>query len=59
VRLVRQLPRDRVTALALADALRGVPWVLRERDVVPQEVERGYRLLEEMQLHSKARRYVS
>ncbi|GAA1551092.1 glycosyltransferase family 2 protein [Kribbella lupini] len=59
VRLVRQLPRDRVTALALADAVRGVPWVLRERDVVPDDVERGYRLLEEMQLHSKARRYVS
>jgi GT2 family glycosyltransferase len=59
VQLVRRLPRDRVTALALADAVRGVPWVLRERDVVPDDVERGYRLLEEMQLHSKARRYVS
>ena len=31
----------------------------RERRVVPPEVEAGYRLLEESQRHSTARRYVS
>ena len=59
VLLVRRLPRDRVTVQGLGDAVRGVPWVLRERAVVPPHVERGYRKLEDMQLDGGARRYVS
>jgi N-acetylglucosaminyl-diphospho-decaprenol L-rhamnosyltransferase len=59
VRHLSRVPRDRISVYAVADALRGVPWVLRERHVVPDHVERGYQLLDEMQLTSKARRYVS
>ncbi|MFD2488171.1 glycosyltransferase family 2 protein [Amycolatopsis jiangsuensis] len=51
-------PRDRTTLAAVAESLRGLPWVLRERSVVPAEVERGLRLLEEPQRNSAARRYV-
>lgn len=58
-RLLRRLPRDRVTAQGVGDAIRGLPWVLRERDPVPAYVERGYRRLEEMQLNGTARNYVS
>lgn len=58
-RLLRRLPRDRVTALGIGDAIRGLPWVLRERDPVPPHVERGYRLLEDSQLNGRARNYVS
>lgn len=43
---------------AIAEALGGLRWVLRERRVVPPEVEHGLRLLEEPQRHSVARRYV-
>jgi GT2 family glycosyltransferase len=52
-------PRDRVTALALLDALRGAPWVLRERRPLPEHVERRFLALEESQRTSAARRYVS
>lgn len=58
-RLLRRLPRDRVTAQGITDALRGLPWVLRERNPVPAYVERGYRQLEDMQLNGTARNYVS
>jgi len=58
-RLLPQLPRDRVTAWAIADAVRGLPWVVRERSVVPAHMESGYQRLEEMQLRGGARRYVS
>ena len=58
-RLLRRLPRDRVSLLGVAEALTGLPWVLHERAVVPAHVEHGYRLLEDMQLNGKARRYVS
>jgi N-acetylglucosaminyl-diphospho-decaprenol L-rhamnosyltransferase len=58
-RLVVRLPRDRVTLLALRDALLGAPWVWRNRAVVPPEVEQGYRRLEDMQLDGDARSYVS
>ncbi len=59
VRLLGRLPRDRVTARALAAALAGVPWVLRERRVVPADVEAGLRRLEGAQLDGGTRRYVS
>lgn len=58
-RLLRRLPRDRVTAQGVGDAVRGLPWVIRERNPVPAHIERGYRQLEDMQLNGGARRYVS
>jgi N-acetylglucosaminyl-diphospho-decaprenol L-rhamnosyltransferase len=59
VRLLRTVPRDRVTVAGVVEALRGLPWVLRERDPVPPRLEHGYQVLEHMQLHGGARRYVS
>jgi N-acetylglucosaminyl-diphospho-decaprenol L-rhamnosyltransferase len=59
VRLLRRLPRDRVTAAGVVDAVRGLPWVLAERRPVPWHVEQGYRRLEDMQLDGGARSYVS
>lgn len=58
VALVRSLPRDRASAAAVAEAVAGLPWVVRERRVVPPHVEEGLRLLEEPQRCSAARRYV-
>ncbi len=58
-RLVRSLPVDQVSAKAVAEAVAGIPWVLRHRRVVPPEVERGLRLLDGPQLSSSARQYVS
>jgi GT2 family glycosyltransferase len=52
------VPRDRATVAAVAAALAGLPWVLRERRVVPRAVAQGLRLLEEPQRTSPARRYV-
>lgn len=57
--LLRQVPADHVSALAVLDALRALPWVLRQRQPVPEEVDRGIRLLERQQAESVARRYVS
>jgi GT2 family glycosyltransferase len=56
--ILRSLPRDRASAAAVAEAVAGLPWVLRERRVVPPRVEEGLRLLEEPQRRSVARRYV-
>jgi GT2 family glycosyltransferase len=50
-------PKDRATATAVAWALGGLPWVLRERRVVPAHVEHGLRLLEKART-TGARRYV-
>ncbi len=57
--LLRQVPRDGVSARAVAEALAGLPWVLRDRQVLPAAVEAELRLLDHQQLHSRARRYVS
>lgn len=57
--LALTLPRDRVSAAAMVDTLRGMPWVLRNRRCLGPVVESGLRLLEESQLRSGARRYVS
>jgi N-acetylglucosaminyl-diphospho-decaprenol L-rhamnosyltransferase len=57
--LIGSLPRDRISARALADAAAGLPWVLRERRVVPPSVEQRLRLLDSAQRRSRARRYVS
>lgn len=56
---LRGAPRDRITALALAEAVAGLPWVLSERRPLPAPVAEGLRLLDHQQLTSKARRYVS
>jgi GT2 family glycosyltransferase len=56
--LARTVPRDRVSLRAFALALAGLPWVLRERRVVPPAVERRLGLLARAQRHSTARRYV-
>ena len=43
---LRRAPRDRWTARAVARAVSGLPWVLRERRVSPAHVEAMRRLLE-------------
>lgn len=57
-RVAMSVPRDRASFSAFGKALAGMPWVLRERRVVPPQVERGLRLLEAPQRRSAARRYV-
>ncbi|HLL65841.1 MAG TPA: glycosyltransferase family 2 protein [Micromonosporaceae bacterium] len=59
VHLARTVPRDRISALAALDALRGMPWVLAERRPLPPHVEARFVALEAPQRRSKARRYVS
>lgn len=56
--LAGSAPHDRVTAAAFGDALRGLPWILRERRPLPPHVEKRLRLLEDSQRRSTARRYV-
>jgi GT2 family glycosyltransferase len=53
VRQVVRLPRDRHTARALASALAGVPWLRRERRVLPDAVEQRVRMLEDAQLRAR------
>jgi GT2 family glycosyltransferase len=57
--LLRTVPRDRVTAHGLLAAVAGIPWVLRERRVLPPHAEARFAALEEAQRRSVARRYVS
>lgn len=57
--LLWRAPHDRVTAGAVGAALRGLPWVVRRRAVLPRSVEAELRLLDHAQLHSRSRRYVS
>jgi GT2 family glycosyltransferase len=57
--LLRTLPRDRVTAEGLLAAARGIPWLVRERRVLPPHVEARFAALDEVQRRSTARRYVS
>ncbi|SFP51749.1 Glycosyltransferase, GT2 family [Geodermatophilus dictyosporus] len=59
VHLLRTLPRDRVTAQGLWAAVRGAPWVLRERRVLPAHAEARFAALDAVQRRSTARRYVS
>ncbi|UJW30616.1 glycosyltransferase [Saccharothrix sp. AJ9571] len=58
VDVIGSAPRDRFTAVAVAEAVRGLPWVLRSRRVVPEMVEAGLLELEQSQRNSVARRYV-
>jgi GT2 family glycosyltransferase len=57
--LARTVPRDRISLLGALDALRGTPWVLRQRCVLPPWAEERFRALERSQRESTARRYVS
>ena len=56
--VLRSVPADTTSAMAVCQALAGLPWVLREREAVPAQVERGLRLLAEPRGNSPARRYV-
>lgn len=56
--LARTVPRDRASLRAFGLAVAGLPWVLRERKVVPAEVESRLRTLETAQRQSTARQYV-
>ncbi|HST63992.1 MAG TPA: glycosyltransferase family 2 protein [Mycobacteriales bacterium] len=56
--LAVSVPRDRTSALAALDALRGAGWVLAERRQVPPAVEARLASLDSAQRRSKARRYV-
>jgi GT2 family glycosyltransferase len=57
--LLATLPRDRVTAQGLLAAVRGLPWVVRERRVLPAHAEARFAALDAVQRRSTARRYVS
>ena len=57
--LLRTLPRDRVTAQGLLAAVRGIPWLVRERRVLPPHAEARFAALDAAQRRSTARRYVS
>ena len=59
VDLLRTIPRDRVSADAVLAAVCGLPWVLRERRVLPPHAEARFAALEAAQRSSTARRYVS
>ncbi|MFE9396670.1 glycosyltransferase family 2 protein [Streptomyces flavidovirens] len=56
--LARTVPRDRASLRAFGQALAGLPWVLRERRVVPPAVEARLRSLTQAQRRSTARRYI-
>ncbi|MEU7646934.1 glycosyltransferase family 2 protein [Streptomyces huasconensis] len=56
--LARTVPRDLVSVRAFAEAAAALPWVVRERRVLPRAAEARLRALEEAQRHSSARRYV-
>ena len=53
--LTRSAPRDRVSLRAFATAIAGLPWVLRERRVLPREVERRFRILDAAQMAERSR----
>lgn len=59
VRLLRSVPRDRISALGILDALHGVPWVVRERQPLSAAVEARFAALDDAQHRSSARRYIS
>jgi GT2 family glycosyltransferase len=52
------VPRDRTSALAWWDAIRGLPWVLANRRTRPRPVENRLAPLDATQRASKARRYI-
>ncbi|AEN13822.1 MULTISPECIES: glycosyltransferase [unclassified Streptomyces] len=56
--LLATVPRDLASLRALGQALRGLPWVLRQRRPVPPDVEARLAALERAQRRGSARRYV-
>ena len=56
--LARTVPHDRVSALGAWDAVRGVPWLIRQRRPRPAGVEARLEPLDAAQRASTARRYV-
>jgi GT2 family glycosyltransferase len=57
--LARTVPHDRTSALGALDALRGLPWLLANRQPRPRTVESRLSALDAAQRESRARRYVS
>lgn len=57
VHLIGRSPPNSTTLLAVADALRGLPRVLRERRPLPPDVEADMALLDEAKMTSQVRRY--
>jgi GT2 family glycosyltransferase len=55
--VLRAAPLNRRTLRALWEAVRGVPWVVRTRRVVPGDVEAGLRVLDREKMGSDARTY--
>lgn len=55
--VLRAAPLNRRTLRGLAKALRGLPWVLRTRRVVPEDVEAGLRALDGHKMGSRTRTY--
>lgn len=58
-RTIRAAPVDAVTLRALGEAVAGVRWVRQARRPLPTPVADGLCLLDDQQIDSKARRYVS
>ncbi|AGL14977.1 glycosyltransferase family 2 protein [Actinoplanes sp. N902-109] len=56
--LARTVPHDATSALAAWDAMRGLPWLIRQRNPRPPVVEARLAPLDEAQRRSVARRYV-
>ncbi|TWV30599.1 glycosyltransferase [Streptomyces misionensis] len=56
--LIRTVPHDAASARAFAHATAGLPWVLRQRDPVPPELEHRLAALERARRTSPARRYI-
>jgi GT2 family glycosyltransferase len=56
--LLRTVPRDVASLRAFTLAAAGLPWVLKQREPVPAELEDRLWLLEKAQRSSTARRYV-
>ncbi|MER7838136.1 glycosyltransferase [Streptomyces sp. NPDC096040] len=56
--LMATVPRDLASARAFAHAAAGLPWVLRQRDPVPPEIEDRLTALERARRSSSARSYV-
>ncbi|MGZ0235892.1 glycosyltransferase family 2 protein [Streptomyces sp. CPS1] len=56
--LIRTVPHDAASARAFAHATAGLPWVLRQRDPVPPDLEHRLATLERARRASPARRYI-
>lgn len=56
--LAATVPHDLASARAFARAAAGLPWVLRQREAVPPEIEHRLTALERARRSSPARRYV-